>query len=88
MGEVQMLMSGLAFVESPRWHDRRLWFSQWVGSPGGRWYRFPNSIVVTLDNRTLIVAESYAKKLTAFDVAADGSASNRPVWADLNEGVS
>src|SRR5262245_13888827 len=34
---------------------------------------FPNGMVVTPDNTTLIVAESYGKKLTAFDVAADGS---------------
>src|SRR5438093_12146290 len=27
--ELQILMSGLAFPESPRWHDDRLWFSDW-----------------------------------------------------------
>jgi len=48
---------------------------------------FPNGMLVTPDNGTLIVAESYAKRLTAFDVAADGSLSNRPVWADLGDGV-
>jgi sugar lactone lactonase YvrE len=48
---------------------------------------FPNGMVVTADNSTLIVAESYAKRLTAFDVAADGSLSNRRVWADLGDGV-
>ena len=31
----------------------------------------------------MIVAESYAKRLTAFDIDADGSLSNRRVWADL-----
>jgi sugar lactone lactonase YvrE len=45
---------------------------------------FPNGMVVTPDNSTLIVAESYAHKLTAFDIAADGSLSNRRVWADLD----
>jgi sugar lactone lactonase YvrE len=44
---------------------------------------FPNGIAVTPDNSTLIVAESYAAKLTAFDIAADGGLSNRRVWADL-----
>jgi sugar lactone lactonase YvrE len=44
---------------------------------------FPNGMVVTPDNSTLIVAESYAKRLTAFDIAADGSLTNRRVWADL-----
>src|SRR5881392_384000 len=27
--EVRTLMSGLAFGESPRWHEDRLWFSDW-----------------------------------------------------------
>jgi sugar lactone lactonase YvrE len=48
---------------------------------------FPNGMAVTPDNATLIVAESYAKRLTAFDIAADGSLSNRRVWADLGDGV-
>ncbi|MBI1881301.1 MAG: SMP-30/gluconolactonase/LRE family protein [Chloroflexi bacterium] len=48
---------------------------------------FPNGMTVTLDNSTLIVAESYGKRLTAFDIAADGSLSNRRVWADLDGGV-
>jgi len=45
---------------------------------------FPNGMVVTPDNATLILAESYGKRLTAFDIAADGSLSNRRVWADLD----
>jgi sugar lactone lactonase YvrE len=48
---------------------------------------FPNGMLVTADNQTLIVAESYAKRLTAFDIADDGSLSNRRVWADLQDGV-
>jgi len=48
---------------------------------------FPNGMVVTPDDATLIVAESYAKRLTAFDIAADGSLSDRRVWADLHDGV-
>ena len=43
---------------------------------------FPNGMVVTPDNSTLIVSESFAGRLTAFDIAADGSLSNRRVWAD------
>ena len=188
MPETQILMNGLAFPESPRWHDDRLWFSDWGaheviaveldrrsevivrvqsfpmcidwlpdgrllivsaseglllrrerdGSlvahadlssladfkwndivvdgrgnsyvnntgfdfPGGEFapgilalvtpegfarqvadeVAFPNGMVVTPDNSTLIVAESYGNKLTAFDIAADGSLSNRRLWADL-----
>ncbi len=48
---------------------------------------FPNGMAVTPDNSTLIVAESYGKKLTAFEIALDGSLSNRRVWADLGSGV-
>src|SRR2546427_4919796 len=190
--EVQTLLTGLAFGESPRWHEARLWFSNWGAQevvagdldgnrdvvlrmpsfpfsidwlPDGRllitsgrdgllrrmepdgslvthadltnlargWNEivvdgrgntyvngggfdllagekfapgivalvtpdgsarqladgiaFPNGMAVTADNSTLIVAESYAKRLTAFDIAADGSLSNRRVWADLEGGV-
>jgi sugar lactone lactonase YvrE len=46
---------------------------------------FPNGMVVTPDNSTLIVAESYASRLTAFDIAADGSLSNRRVWASVGK---
>jgi sugar lactone lactonase YvrE len=48
---------------------------------------FPNGMAVTPDNATLILAESYANRLTAFDVAADGGLANRRVWADLDDGV-
>jgi sugar lactone lactonase YvrE len=195
MPEPQTLMTGIAFGESPRWHDGRLWFSDWVAQeiiavdpegnsevvvrvpfpsipmcidflPDGRLLviashekrllrretdgslvthvdlgslsnfgfneivvdgrgnayingggfnlmagekfapgivalvtpdgaarqvadgiAFPNGMVVTPDNSTLIVAESYGKKLTAFDIESDGSLSNRRVWADLVDGV-
>ena len=194
MPELHILMSGLAFPESPRWHDGRLWFSDWgaheviavdlegkseviarvpsfpmcidrlpdgrllivsandglllrrepdgslvthgdlttVSDPAagnelvvdgrGNAYvngggfdlmageafapgivalvnpdgaarqvadglAFPNGMLVSPDNSTLIVAESYAKRLTAFDIADDGSLSNRRVWADLQDGV-
>ena len=191
MPEVHTLLTGLAFGESPRWHDGRLWFSNWVAQeivavdlegkseviarvpfpsfpfsidwlPDGRlllvsasdrpllrrepdgelvthailsrgWNEivvdgrgnayingvgfdllageafapgiivlvtpdgsarrvadgiaFPNGMAVTPDNQTLIVAESYARRLTAFDIEEDGSLSNRRVWADLGDGV-
>src|SRR5215211_6573421 len=177
MSEVRILMTGLAFGESPRWHEGRLWFSNWgaqevvavdadgnsevvtrvpttlpfsidwlpdgrlliVSGPEGLLLRmepdaslvthidltgisdkgwneivvdgrsnayvngagfdlmageefapgiaFPNGMAVTPDNSTLIVAESYGKRLTAFDIAADGGLSSRRVWADLGGGV-
>jgi sugar lactone lactonase YvrE len=188
--ELQTLMSGIAFGESPRWHDERLWFSDWGASeliavdlagksevvervealpfsidwlpdgrllivagsellrrepdgslathadlsglsehawneivvdgrgnayvncvgfdfPGGEFapgsvavvtpvgaarqvaddVAFPNGMAVTPDNSTLILAESYGKRLTAFDIAGDGGLANRRVWADLGDGV-
>ena len=48
---------------------------------------FPNGMAITPDNATLIIAESHGKKLTAFDITADGSLSNRRIWADLAGGV-
>jgi sugar lactone lactonase YvrE len=192
MPELQTLMTGLALGESPRWHEDRLWFSDWGAQeviavdlagnsevivrvpsfpfsidwlpdgrllivsardrlllrrepdgslvthadlsslsdhpwneivvdgrgnaylnnigfdfPGGEFspgilalvtpdgsarqvadgVAFPNGMVVTPDNATLILAESYGNTLTAFDIAADGSLSNRRVWADLDRGA-
>jgi len=183
MSGVETLLTGLAMGESPRWHENRLWFSDWGAReivavdfggarevvvrtpfdfpfcidwlPDGRllivsgregcllrreldgslvthvdlrgvsdktWNEivvdgrgnayvngvagttvlvtpdgsprrvvdglaFPNGMTVTPDNATLIVAESYARRLTAFEIASDGSLSNRRVWADLGDGV-
>jgi sugar lactone lactonase YvrE len=44
---------------------------------------FPNGMVITPDNSTLIVAESWARRLTAFDIELDGSLSGRRVWANV-----
>jgi sugar lactone lactonase YvrE len=48
---------------------------------------FPNGMLIMPDERTLIVAESYARRLTAFDLAEDGTLSNGRVWAELGDGV-
>ena len=48
---------------------------------------FPNGMLVMPDSSTLIVAESYGKRLTAFDIDAGGGLSDRRVWADLGDGV-
>jgi sugar lactone lactonase YvrE len=185
VGPARVLLEGLAYVESPRWHDGRLWFAHWgvgevvavgmdgqsevvaEGPPGLGWsidwlpdgrllvtgealmrrerdgtmvphadlsdvathgwneivvdgrgniylngadfdflggaapepgiialvtpdgaarqvadgIEFPNGMLVTPDNSTLVVAESMGGRLTAFDIAADGGLSNRRVWA-------
>jgi sugar lactone lactonase YvrE len=186
----RVLLDGLAYVEGPRWHDGRLWFSHWgaeevlavdldgrcevvaPGRPGMGWttdrlpdgrllvtgetllrrepdgsfvvhadlggvcaggdeivvdgrgnayvnniafdflagsdpsggvialvtpdgsvrqvagdLSFPNGMAVTPDNATLIVAESFGGRLTAFDIADDGGLANRRVWADLGDGA-
>ena len=44
---------------------------------------FPNGMVITPDNSTLIVAESWTRRLTAFDIRDDGSLANRRIWADI-----
>lgn len=47
---------------------------------------FPNGMAVTPDNRTLIIGESFSTTLSGFDIAADGTLSNRRVWAKLPGG--
>jgi sugar lactone lactonase YvrE len=44
--------------------------------------QFPNGMVITPDGRTLIISESFAGRLTAFDVDGDGGLSGRRVFAD------
>jgi hypothetical protein len=45
---------------------------------------FPNGVALTPDGRTLIVAESFGYRLTAFDVAADGTLSGQRVFAQFD----
>jgi sugar lactone lactonase YvrE len=45
---------------------------------------FPNGTVITEDGNTLLVGESMAARITAFDVAPDGSLTNRREWAQLH----
>jgi sugar lactone lactonase YvrE len=44
--------------------------------------QFPNGMVITPDGRTLIISESFAGRLTAFGIDADGGLSNRRVFAE------
>jgi sugar lactone lactonase YvrE len=46
---------------------------------------FPNGMVITPDGRCMIVAETYAHRLTAFDIAADGALGNRRLFAELRD---
>ena len=44
---------------------------------------FPNGLAVTPDKKILIASETLAERLTAFEIAADGSLGNQRVWAHL-----
>ncbi|GGK93294.1 SMP-30/gluconolactonase/LRE family protein [Nocardia jinanensis] len=58
-----------------------------IVTPDGRVRRvaeglaFPNGMAITADGATLIVAESYAEQLTAYDITASGDLTGRRVWA-------
>jgi len=83
----------LAFPEAPRWHDGALWCSDIADwkvlriTPEGQTHGvaeglvFPNGSVVTLDGRTLIVAETYAGRLSAFRIDGAGALHGKRVWA-------
>jgi len=45
---------------------------------------FPNGMIITADENTLIVAETFASRLSSFNIQPDGSLSNRKLWAPLD----
>ena len=45
---------------------------------------FPNGSIITPDEKTYVVGETYASRLTAFDIEADGSLANRRIWAQFD----
>lgn len=46
---------------------------------------FPNGCALMPDGKTLLVAETFAHRITAFDVGTDGGLSGRRLWAGLGE---
>lgn len=62
--------------------------SMWRIDPDGSMHHaaddlfFPNGAVITPDGKSLIIGETFANRLTAFDKAPDGSLSNRRIFAD------
>lgn len=60
-------------------------------TPGGQCtlvadgFELANGAVITPDGGTLIIAETFGNKLTAFTRAADGTLSERRLWAGLGE---
>jgi sugar lactone lactonase YvrE len=45
--------------------------------------KWPNGMALIDGDRTLVVADSHTKQLVAFDVADDGTLTERRVWAEL-----
>jgi sugar lactone lactonase YvrE len=45
---------------------------------------FPNGTVITPDGKTMIVGETFAHRLTAFDVAGDGALASKRLWATID----
>jgi len=64
-------VSGLVVLVTPDGHVDRV----------GDGLAFPNGMAITPDGGTLIIAESYANRLTAFDIGSDGGLGSRRVWA-------
>src|SRR2546422_1022088 len=104
VSELNVLMTGIAFGEAPRWHEDRLSFCDWgapaplgahlaLATPAGSPRHVadgvgaPSGLLVPSDTSALILSESYANRLTACDIAADGSLSNRRLCAGLDRGV-
>jgi sugar lactone lactonase YvrE len=53
----------------------------------GEEMHLPNGCAITPDGKTLICAESRQHRLTAYTIAADGSLSDRRLYAELGEGT-
>ncbi len=56
----------------------------WVVAEG---LQFPNGSVIADNGGTLLVAESFAQRITAYEIRLDGSLRNPRVWADLRPNV-
>lgn len=50
---------------------------------GASGFTFPNGTVILPGTRTLVIAETWGHRLTAFDLAEDGTLQNRREWAGL-----
>lgn len=48
---------------------------------------FPNGAIITPDEMTLVIAETFGRALTAFDIEPNGDLTNRRTWAQLPEGA-
>ncbi len=94
MRTVDVLMEGIVFGESPRWHDGRLWFSDWganqviaVDPEGGHEVvvtvpSFPMCIDFLRDGRLLVVDSAQRRLLRR---EADGSMAQHADLSGLSE---
>jgi sugar lactone lactonase YvrE len=91
--EIVVDAAGRAWVDMPGsmpWEERKPGIVA-VVLPDGTSHQaaddvwFPNGMLV-LDDRTLVVAESHADRLTAWTITASGDLVDRRVWADLGPG--
>ncbi|MGH8324983.1 MAG: SMP-30/gluconolactonase/LRE family protein, partial [Steroidobacteraceae bacterium] len=48
-------------------------------------HKFPNGMALVNGGKTLVVAECFIPGFSAFDLAADGTLTNRRVWATLSK---
>jgi sugar lactone lactonase YvrE len=46
---------------------------------------FPNGMAISEDGGTLFVAETYGARISAFDIATDGSLRNHRIWASFTD---
>jgi sugar lactone lactonase YvrE len=92
LNEIVVDAAGNCWVDMPGsmpWEERRPGIVG-VVRPDRSWEQvaddvwFPNGMVV-IDETTLVVAESHADRLTAWTIGADGSLSDRGVWAEIGE---
>src|SRR5207248_1815450 len=63
VAELQMLMTGLVVGESPRWHEGRLWFSNWGAQ---------EIITVDLDGNSAVVGDGPRRAGYSIDWLPDG----------------
>jgi sugar lactone lactonase YvrE len=91
--ELRTLCEGGSYFEAPRWHEGRWWASDFYRhgvfafDTDGR-----EELVLEVEGQpsglgwlpdTLIVAETFAGRLTAFSIAADGALTDRRVWGQI-----
>lgn len=45
---------------------------------------FPNGTVISPDGKTMVIGETWGRRLTAFDIDNDGNLGNRRIWAEID----